>query len=74
MKIVNLSSGLAALAMFASAGEVNWMLGATAGLFGIAGHYIGSGLVMKNGSRIVRPIILTVITLLFVKTAWDYLA
>ena len=74
MKIVNLSSGLAALAMFASAGEVNWMLGATAGLFGIAGHYIGSGLDMKNGSRIVRPIILTVITLLFVKTAWDYLA
>lgn len=74
MKIVNLASGLSALAVFAAAGEVDWLLGAAAGLFGIAGHYIGSGLVMKNGSRIVRPIILTVIALLFIKTAWDYLS
>ena len=74
MKIVNLTSGLSALAMFAFAGEVDWVLGGLAALFGIAGHYIGSGLVMKNGSRIVRPIILTVITLLFLKTAWDYFA
>lgn len=29
---------------------------------------------MKNGGRIVRPIILTVLAILFVKTAWDYLA
>lgn len=74
MKIVNFSSGMAALVTFAAAGEVNWALGLSAGVFGIAGHYIGSGLVMKNGSRIVRPIIALVLLLLFIKTAWDYLA
>ncbi len=72
MKMANLTSGLAAFATFAAAGEVSWALGCTAGLFGIAGHYIGAGLVMKNGSRIVRPIIAVVITILFVKTAFDY--
>ena len=74
MKIVNFSSGMAALVTFAAAGEVNWALGLSAGVFGVAGHYIGSGLVMKNGSRIVRPIIALVLLLLFIKTAWDYLA
>lgn len=73
MKIVNFASGLAALATFAAAGEVDWILGSAAGLFGIAGHYIGAGLVMKNGSRVVRPIIVVVLSILFVKTAWDYL-
>ena len=29
--------------------------------------YLGSGLVMKNGTKIVRPIILVVLALLFVK-------
>ncbi len=74
MKVVNLSSGLAALVSFGMAGEVDWVLGAAAGVFGIAGHYIGAGLVMKNGSRIVRPIIFIVLAILFAKTAWDYLA
>lgn len=74
MKIVNFSSGIAALVLYAATGHVDWVLGAFAGCFGITGHYIGSGLVMKNGGRIVRPIILTVLAILFVKTAWDYLA
>ena len=65
---------MAALVTFAAAGEVNWILGLTAGIFGIAGHYIGSGLVMKNGSQIVRPIIGLVLVLLFAKVAWDYLS
>ena len=36
------------------------------------GNYIGAGLVVKNGSRIVRPIIAVVLSILFAKTAWDY--
>jgi uncharacterized membrane protein YfcA len=74
MKMANFASGLAALATFGLAGQVDWMLGLIAGLFGIAGHWFGSGLVLKNGSRIVRPIIIVVLALLFVKTAWDFLA
>ncbi len=73
MKMVNIASGLAALAAFAAAGEVNWMLGFAAGIFGISGSYIGAGLVVKEGVRIVRPIIGVVLCLLFAKTAWNYL-
>ncbi len=73
MKMVNSASGFAAFASFAAAGEVNWILGLVAGIFCIAGHYIGAGLVIKNGVRVVRPLIIVVIAALFVKTAWDYL-
>ena len=42
-------------------------LGLAASVFSIAGHYVGSGMVMKNGNKIVRPIILIVLVLLFIK-------
>lgn len=74
MKVVNFSSGLAAFVSYAVAGEVNWTLGLAAGFFGIAGHYIGAGLVIKNGVRVVRPLIVLVIAALLVRTAWNYLA
>ena len=37
------------------------------GTFLLPGHYIGSGLVMKNGSTVVRPVIILVLLLLFIK-------
>lgn len=67
MKLVNLSSNVSALVTFLLAGKVIWTLGLAASVFSIAGHYIGSGMVMKNGPRIVRPIILVVLGLLFLK-------
>ena len=74
MKAVNLASNIAAFATFALSGEVIWLLGLTAGIFGIAGHYIGAGLVLQNGTKIVRPIIGAVLAVLFVKTAWGLLS
>ena len=74
MKAVNLASNIAAFATFALSGEVIWLLGLTAGIFGIAGHYIGAGLVLQNGTKIVRPIIGAVLAVLFVKTAWELLS
>ena len=67
MKLANLSSNVAALVVFLFSGKIIVPLGLTAAVFSIAGHYIGSGMVMKNGSKVVRPIILVVITLLFIK-------
>ena len=54
--------------------QIVLLRGLAAGLFGIAGHYIGAGLVIKNGVRVVRPLIVLVIAALFAKTAWDYFA
>ena len=37
----------------------------------MAGNYIGSGLVMKKGTGIVRPIILVVLVLLLIKVIFE---
>lgn len=71
MKLANLSSNVAAMAVFLFSGKIIFPLGLAAAVFSIAGHYVGSGMVMKNGSRIVRPVILVVITLLFIKIIFD---
>lgn len=65
-KIVNLSSNIAALATFLLHGKLILVLGLTAAVFSIAGHYIGSGLVLKKGYKIVKPIMVLVLALLFV--------
>lgn len=67
VKLINLSSNVAALFTFLLSGYVNVTLGLAGALFCLAGHYMGSGLVMKNGSKIVKPIILVVLVLLFAK-------
>lgn len=66
-KVINLTSNIAALIAFLWHGEVYLVLGLTASIFSIAGHYTGSGMVLKNGMKVVRPIILIVLALLFVK-------
>lgn len=66
-KVVNFSSNLAAVVTFIINGKVVFVLSLVAGLFSIAGNYIGSGLVIKNGSKIVRPIIIVVLILLLIK-------
>ena len=66
-KVTNLSSNLAAMATFVLTGNVNFRLGVAAGLCSIAGNYLGAGLVVKSGQRIVRPVVLVVLGILFVK-------
>ena len=70
-KCANLASNVAALVTFAANGAVWWGLGLVASVFAIAGSYVGSGLVMKNGAKVVRPIMLVVLALLFVKVLYD---
>ncbi len=67
MKAVNFASNIGSLIVFISSGKVFFVLGLIAGVFCVLGNYIGSGLVVKNGAKIVRPIIIVVIILLFLK-------
>ena len=64
VKLVNLSSNVGALVTSLAAGKVLLPLGLTAAVFATAGQYIGAGLALKNGTKIVRPVILTVLVLL----------
>lgn len=66
-KVLNLTSNVAALTTFIGSGSIVYPLGLAAAVFSIAGHYTGSGLVVRNGRKIVRPVILIVLAILFVK-------
>ena len=67
VKAVNLASNISALITFILAGKILWALGLAASCFSIAGHYTGAGMVMHNGVKIIKPIILVVLVLLLIK-------
>lgn len=64
VKLVNLASNIGAVATSLAAGTVLIPLGLISAVFATAGQYIGAGLTLKNGSKIVRPVILVVVVLL----------
>ena len=64
VKLVNLASNVGALATSLAAGKVLIPLGLVSAVFATAGQYLGAGLALKNGSKIVRPVILVVLVLL----------
>lgn len=66
-KCVNLASNVAAMVTYLVNGKTILILGVVAALFSIAGNYLGTALVIKNGSKIVRPIMIIVLILLFIK-------
>lgn len=70
-KATNLSSNIAALVTFLISGNVYFPLAIAGAIANIAGNYTGAGMVMSNANRIVRPIIIIVLTLLFLKILWQ---
>ena len=66
-KVINLSSNIAALVTFIIAGNVYYPLGLAAAACSVAGNYLGSGLVVHDGQKIVRPVVLVVLGILFIK-------
>ena len=71
VKVVNFSSNIGALATSLMAGKVLIPVGLIAAVFSIVGHYLGAGLTIKNGAKIVRPVILVVLVLLAVKVVTE---
>ena len=66
-KIINLTTNITSLIIFILNGQVLFSLGIAAALCNMAGGYIGAGLVMTKGSKIVKPIIILVLCLLLLK-------
>lgn len=66
-KVINLTTNLASLTVFLLNGQVLFTLGIAGAVCNMIGSYLGSGLVMQKGSRIVKPTILLVLFLLFLK-------
>ncbi|MBQ7534762.1 MAG: TSUP family transporter [Stomatobaculum sp.] len=73
-KAINFTTNITSLVVFLRSGTVVIPLGLAAALCNMAGAYLGSGMVMEKGSKIVRPILLIVLVLLFIKVLRELLA
>ncbi|MBP3729025.1 MAG: sulfite exporter TauE/SafE family protein [Lachnospiraceae bacterium] len=70
-KAVNLSSNTAALVVYLFHGRGWLVLGLIAGLCNMLGNYIGISFFKKKGSRIVLPLMLTVLAVFFVRVLYE---
>ena len=73
MKVLNLASNIGGVFSALMAGYVFVTVGLIAAVASIAGHYIGAGLAIKNGSKIVRPAVIIVLILLTLKVGSELL-
>lgn len=66
-KVINLTTNITSMAVFLLNGQVLIPLGLAGCVCNMLGGYIGSGLALTNGTRIVRPIVIFVLILLLIK-------
>ena len=72
-KVINLTTNLSALAVFLFHGKVLLPLGLAAGCFSILGNYLGTRFFDQGGSRVVKPVMLGVLGIFFLKVLSDLL-
>jgi uncharacterized membrane protein YfcA len=73
-KTINLTSNITAFTVFLVNGVVWLQLGFVAALFSIAGNYLGARYFTSKGTQIVRPAILLVLSIFFIKILNDLLS
>lgn len=66
-KVINLSTNLSALAVYLLNGKVILLLGLAAGCFSVAGNYMGARYFEKGGARSVKPLMIIVLVIFFIK-------
>ena len=66
-KVINLTTNITSLAIFLFNGQAILLLGLAAAACNMAGNYVGSGLALKQSSKVTRPVIILVLALLFLK-------
>jgi len=73
-KVMNAASNLASLALFAAAGLIYLGAGLVMAAGQVAGARLGAGLVVRRGSRFVRPAFLAMAALTILRLLWLNLA
>ena len=66
-KMLNLTSNLASLLFFAAGGHVLWRVGLVMAAGQFIGAHLGARLVVRRGSRLIRPLIVIVSVLISLK-------
>jgi uncharacterized membrane protein YfcA len=70
-KVLNAATNLGAIMVFAGTGNVRWQLAIPMILANVAGSTLGTQLALRHGSRFIRPVFITVVALLILKTGYD---
>lgn len=70
-KLLNFTSNIAALLIFLFSGKIVWIIGLVMGLGQIAGAQLGARLAIKNGARIIRPLLVLVCIAMALKLLFD---
>jgi uncharacterized protein len=70
-KLLNFTSNIAALSLFALTGHIVWTVGLAMGLGQLAGAQLGSHLAIRHGARLVRPVLVVVCCAMAVKLMLD---
>ena len=59
-KLINFATNVGGLAAFAAVGVVSWKVGLVMGAAQFAGARLGSGLAIKNGAKLIKPLLVVV--------------
>ncbi len=70
-KLVNLASNCMSAMLFIASGNVWYALAIPAACCTIAGNWLGSRLAIRNGVKVIRPVMFAVLALLFAKIIVD---
>lgn len=70
-KLLNFASNLGAFAVFALAGAMVWKIGLLMGVAQIFGARLGAAQAMKNGARLIKPLLVVVCVALAIRLLWS---
>jgi uncharacterized membrane protein YfcA len=71
-RVLNFATNLAALALFALRGVVDYAIGLPMMLSMMAGAYVGSHFGLRHGQRWIKPLFVTMTTLILVRLLVTY--
>jgi uncharacterized membrane protein YfcA len=70
-KLLNFTSNVAALAVFAFTAKIVLIAGLVMGVAQVIGAYIGAHVAIRNGAKVIRPLLVTVCIAMAVKLLLD---
>ncbi|NOL49692.1 TSUP family transporter [Pelistega europaea] len=70
-KVFNFASNIAAVVVFLVSGKIVWLVGGVMIVGQILGAYIGSLMVIKNGAKLVRPLVVLMCFLMVAKYIYE---
>lgn len=70
-KLLNFASNFGGFTLFAFAGVVSWKIGLMMGVCAFLGARVGAGLAMKNGARLIKPLLVLTCVILAVRLFLD---